>query len=207
MCFYFGLPSERPKLSKRFQRVIANEALFTPSDRYNGFAHPLNAIIAQDTQDLITHAYWGLLPTWAHEKSYAKNTLNARIETLDQLPSFRPYLENRCLIPAAYFFDWRHEGKNKIPYQIFSQENELFSFAGLYNDWQHPDSKEIMRTYTIITTEANDTMKYVHNTKNRMPVILHEKDENAWLNGDSFEKYAFPYSVSLLALEVKNRAV
>jgi len=203
MCFYFGLPDSATVVMKRFQKPIKQPELFVPSDKYNGFAHPMTAIITSDDQEHITFGSWGLLPAWSQDLSFRKNTLNARIETVDTLPSFRDYIENRCLIPASCFYEWRHEGKTKIPYTIVNNENDLFAFAGLYSDWQHPDSSEILRTYTILTTAANETMQYIHNTKQRMPVILHQADEQKWLNGEAIAQYAFPYSVGLVGFEVK----
>jgi putative SOS response-associated peptidase YedK len=128
--------------------------------------------------------------------------LNARIETIESLPSFKDTISNRCLIPASRFYDWRHEGKTKIPYLILSNENEIFSFAGLYSDWMHPETKATLRTCTMLTTQANQTMQYIHNTKQRMPVILHQEDEENWLHGDAISKYAFPYNTSLVGFKM-----
>ena len=64
-------------------------------------------------------------------------------------------------------------------------DNELFTFAGLYSDWKNPLTNQIIRTYTIITTEANELMAQIHNSKKRMPVVL--ANENAWLNSSVLE--------------------
>jgi len=202
MCFYFGLPDSATVVMKRFQKTIKKPQLFLPSDKYNGFAHPVTAIIASDNKEQITFGSWGLLPQWSNDMSFRKNTLNARIETVESLSSFKDYTENRCLVPASCFYDWRHEEKFKVPYKIVCTENDIFTFAGLYSDWQHPDTNELLRTYTILTTTANITMKYIHNTKQRMPVILHQIDEQKWLNGDAIAQFAFPYSLGLAAFKV-----
>jgi len=61
--------------------------------------------------------------------------------------------------------------------------------------------REHHNTYTILTTTANDIMKFVHNTKQRMPVILKKEDENAWLNSsNSISNFAFPYQAELIAI-------
>jgi putative SOS response-associated peptidase YedK len=202
MCFYFGLPDSATVVMKRFQKPFKQPELFVASDKYNGFAHPMTPIITSDAQEHITFGSWGLLPQWSQDVAFRKNTLNARIETIESLPSFRDYTNNRCLIPASCFFEWRHEGKTKVPFRIMSIENDIFTFAGLYSDWQHPDTKEVLRTYTIITTAANDTMQYIHNTKQRMPVILHQADEQNWLDGTAITQFAFPYSVGLKVVEL-----
>jgi putative SOS response-associated peptidase YedK len=128
--------------------------------------------------------------------------LNARIETLEQLPSFKDASANRCLIPATCFYEWRHEGTLKKPYRISSTEDEIFSFAGIYSDWTNPVTGDTQRTYSLITTEANACMEFIHNTKKRMPVILHSQDESTWLKGSPISNFAFPYSCNLLGLPI-----
>lgn len=199
MCFYFGLPTSAIKVSKRYNKPFVDEILYNPSEKFNGFAHPLTAVITADQPDVISFASWGLLPRWAKDLSFRKNTLNARIETIETLPSFKDSLSNRCMIPASCYYDWRTEGKTKIPYSITDKEQEIFSFAGIYTDSIHPETKAIFRTYSIITTQANELMQYVHNLKHRMPIVLHPEDESLWLQGDTISRYAFPYTVSLEA--------
>lgn len=200
MCFYFGLKDPIDKIEKHFNKPFLNPEMFLPDERYNAFSHPTNAIITNDNSEYITFGNWGLLPTWAKDTSFAKNTLIARIETIETLPSFKDNLKNRCLILANYFLEWRHEGKLKEKHIIYNQDNEIFCFAGIYSDWKNPTTNEIQRTYSLITTEANKLMKYIHNEKMRMPVIVKQSDENNWLNGDEVQKFAFPYEVNLLGL-------
>jgi putative SOS response-associated peptidase YedK len=202
MCFYMGLPETAVTISKRYNRPVVSPELFVPNDKFNGFAHPITPIIANDQSDKIIMASWGLMPHWSKDPSFRKNTLNARIETVAELPSFRDSSANRCLIPASCFYEWRHEGTKKIPYQIIDQETDLFSFAGIYSDWLDTSTNTLLRTYSILTTNANDTMRYIHNTKQRMPVILKLTDEEKWLEGDGIANYAFPYSVDLLGVEI-----
>jgi putative SOS response-associated peptidase YedK len=204
MCFYFGLPENIGVITKRFKREVRQPERFVPSDKYNGFIHPENLIITNETSNVITTGHWGLLPHWTQDQAFRKNTLNARIETIDSLPSFRDYNDNRCLIPASRFYEWQHQDKLKIPYIIVSSEHEsdLFCFAGLYSDWTNPVNGEKLRTFTILTTEGNNTMKYIHNTKQRMPVILHQTDEESWLQGAAIQNFAFPYSCHLAGFKV-----
>jgi putative SOS response-associated peptidase YedK len=132
--------------------------------------------------------------------------LNARIETIDEKPSFKNAVNNRCLIIAIAYYEWRWidpKGKLKEKYQINSQDTEIFTFAGLYSTWNDIQTGEALNRYTILTTEANETMKYVHNMKQRMPVMLKKADEMAWLDhSSSINDFAFPYQVNLIALKV-----
>lgn len=51
----------------------------------------------------------------------------------------------------------------------------------------HFAKREIRKSYTILTTEANKLMSEIHNTKKRMPVILSPDNEINWLNGQELK--------------------
>ncbi len=108
-----------------------------------------------------------------------KPLINARAETLEEKPAFRYLLRNRrCLVPASGFFEWKTEGKRKIPYYIRLPECPLFSFAGLYDQWKNPEGVTVS-TYTIVTCNANPLVAPLHD---RMPVILCREEEDRWLD-------------------------
>ena len=56
----------------------------------------------------------------------------------------------------------------------------------------------IRDSYSIVTTEANQMMKYIHNRKEahddqRMPIVIKNKDEKAWLDSKNQPlDFAFP---------------
>jgi putative SOS response-associated peptidase YedK len=55
----------------------------------------------------------------------------------------------------------------------------MMAFAGLWDGWKDPVNGQRLKTFTIITTEANELMAQVHN---RMPVILHPSNFDRWLD-------------------------
>jgi putative SOS response-associated peptidase YedK len=83
----------------------------------------------------------------------------------------------RLLVPATGFYEWKKLTDGKQPYFIHPKDDELFSFAGIWGLWKDEDGREI-KTYSIMTTEPNKEISSIHN---RMPVILHQEDESAWL--------------------------
>lgn len=185
MCFHSKLSKSAQELQNRFKAKIENEALFTPTI-YNGFQFPTTPVITNKQPDKIQFYSWGLIPFWAKDDSIKKNTLNARIETIHEKPSFRNSVNNRCLILADGFYEWQwldDKGKQKQKYELTLPDNELFAFAGLYSEWTDKSTGEIINTYTILTTEANELMCKIHNTKKRMPVIVSADNEQTWLNG------------------------
>ncbi|MCB1191287.1 MAG: SOS response-associated peptidase [Leptospiraceae bacterium] len=126
---------------------------------------------------------WGLIPFWSKDSSIGSKMINARAETITEKPSFKnSFKKQRCLIPANGFYEWKKEGRTKQPYYIKPKEQELFYFAGLWDVWKSNEAE--IQTCTIITTEANDLLKPIHD-KNRMPVILGEKQQALWLDADS----------------------
>lgn len=187
MCFHYQQSQTREEIEKRFRAKFEVGANYMPAI-YNGFMHPQTPVITNKNPDLIQLFHWGLIPNWAKDISIRKQTLNARIDTIHEKPSFRSSVRNRCLIPADGFFEWQwldEKGKNKQKFLITSVNNTLFSFAGLYSQWVDRATGEIMNTFTILTTEANELMAEIHNTKKRMPVILHSEVETDWLLGKS----------------------
>src|SRR5512133_1376052 len=89
--------------------------------------------------------------------------INARAETLTELPSFKPLLDRRrCIIPADGFYEWRKEGKRKVPMWVYLKTKQPFALAGLWDEWRKPDGKRL-ESFTIITTEPNELVRPIHN--------------------------------------------
>src|SRR5512134_3474629 len=83
--------------------------------------------------------YWGLVPSWAKEKSIGARMINARSETLDEKPSFRKaYKRRRCLVLADGYYEWQRSGAVKQPYFISFNGGQPFGMAGLWERWRDP---------------------------------------------------------------------
>src|SRR5258706_7610972 len=181
MCGRFTETQSKETLIKRF-RVQKNHFLkFSPS--YNiAPAQEIPIVIKKDLREL--HGMkWGLVPSWAKDPSIGNHMINARAETLSEKMSFKLALKwRRCLVLADGFFEWKKEGEGKGPYFIQQKDHMVFAFAGLWSSWQDPNpGGELLHSCTIVTTEANDWMKSLHD---RMPVILSPAAEEIWMNPD-----------------------
>jgi putative SOS response-associated peptidase YedK len=147
--------------------------------RYNIAPGQMVPVIIAQSPRRIMLMRWGLIPHWAKDEKTAYKMINARVETLAQRPAFRSLLAaNRCLVPSSGFYEWKGDGRSKIPYYIHPTSNQFFAFAGLYDVWTKPDG-EALYTFTIITKNADDFMAQLHN---RMPVIIEREIEDGWLD-------------------------
>jgi putative SOS response-associated peptidase YedK len=105
--------------------------------------------------------------------------INARAETVTEKASYRnAFKKRRCLVVADGFYEWQNTGDAKRPMYIRLKSGKPFGFAGLYEVWKSPEGKELT-TCTIITTEANELMKPIHE---RMPVIIPAELLDKWLD-------------------------
>lgn len=157
-----------------------------------GFTYPTVKVITNVKPFLAKDLQWGLIPHWANN-SNAYNirsaTLNAKSETLLDKPSFNKLIgKKHCLIPVSGFYEWQSLNKSKYPHYIYMKNMEPFMLAGLWDSWMDSDTMKEHKTFTILTCEANTLMKKIHNTKQRMPVIINEKDEKHWLEANTFKE-------------------
>lgn len=189
MCFFYKQSKTAVELENRFNAKFDNQTMFK-SGIYNGFQYPKNPVIANNNPEKIKFFNWGLIPFWANDDKIKQYTLNARIETIHEKPAFRNVTKNRCLVLADGFYEWQWldlKGKNKQKFELTLPNNEAFAFAGLWSEWIDKTSGEIVFSYTILTTEANELMSEIHNNKKRMPIIVSPESEKDWLNGNSLE--------------------
>lgn len=179
MCGRYVLTEPR-RLSKRFGLGAPVPASLKPN--YNvAPTQDMPTIIRKDGKNLVKIMHWGIVPVWAKDKPrFAFSTFNARAESLLEKPMWKKvFPSKRCLVPANGFYEWQKRADGKQPFYIHSKEEELFAFAGLYDEWVDKDTGEIFDSYTIITTSPNKLMRSIHD---RMPVILEKDEEAAWLD-------------------------
>jgi putative SOS response-associated peptidase YedK len=106
--------------------------------------------------------HWGLIPAWAKDPSIGNQMINARAESMIEKPAFKDLVDRRrCIIPADGFYEWRKEGRRKIPMWIHLKTKESFGLAGLWDVRRKPDGKKI-ESFTIIKTEPNEMVRPIH---------------------------------------------
>lgn len=122
--------------------------------------------------------HWGFEPA----NKGGRFLINARSETVSELPSFAGAFESRrCLVPASGFFEWKKHGASRAPYYLRLDGEEVFAMAGL---WRSSAGRESGSGYVILTTTANRLVGEIHD---RMPVILGREHFDAWLDPSNHE--------------------
>jgi putative SOS response-associated peptidase YedK len=180
----WNLNGDFPMYSRRYN--IAPEQISSSTE------NKVPVILRHGGENACRLMHWGLIPNWAKDPSVGNRMINARAESLREKPAFKQLVETRrCIVPADGFYEWRKEGKRKVPMWFHLRSSEPFAFAGLWDTWRKPNGNKL-DTFTIITTEPNELMRPIHN---RMPVILRREDEEQWLD---VSRTSFAKSRSLL---------
>ena len=183
MCGRFTQKSERKVISLEF---YVHDFVSDVLASYNVAPGQEAGLIIGNGRNRYTRYRWGLVPFWAKDPSIGNRMINARAETVMEKPSFRQaFTARRCLVPADGFYEWRKNGSSKTPFYVHLSSNRPMSFAGLWETWRpnrEGEEKETLHTFTIITTEANDTLRELHD---RMPVIVPPEKRALWLNRDA----------------------
>jgi putative SOS response-associated peptidase YedK len=143
----------------------------------------------------LTTVVWGLVPSWAKDRSVGNRLINARVETLAEKPAFRrAFAKRRCLLPADGYFEWYEtqqrtaKGKPvKQPFFIMPADGGVLAMAGLYEIWRDASVPEdqpgaFVWSATIITTAAEDAVGQVHD---RMPMLVEKGGYDAWLDASA----------------------
>jgi putative SOS response-associated peptidase YedK len=152
-----------------------------PGGHFNVAPTDAAAVIVQrDDRRAVTRYRWGLIPHWATDARIAGRTFNARAETIAETPAFRDsFRRKRCLVPVDSFYEWRRENGVRQPYRILRSDGLPLVLAGLWDGWRDPETETVRRTFTIVTTAANERIADLHD---RMPVVLPMDAWTTWLN-------------------------
>jgi putative SOS response-associated peptidase YedK len=146
---------------------------------------------------------WGLIPPWVKAgpdgapDNKGPLLINARSDKVASSPAFRGSAKSkRCLVPMDGWYEWRANADGalaskaakktaKTPFFMHRSDGDTVFMAGLWSVWKPDKSDEEaapLLSCTIITTDAVGELAEIHD---RMPLILAERDWDAWLNPDA----------------------
>ena len=185
MCGRITQKSDPKVLGLKIVTLI--EPSVAPEDarpRFNGAPGQQHWVIRQHPKSHERHLdrlWWGLIPNWS-EPSPKLKPINATAERVATAPMFRQaFAKRRALLPVDSFFEWtKAKGKRaKQPFAIAMQDGQPFALAAIWESWRNPESGDIVRTFCVLTTEANALQAPIHD---RMPVILPPAQFDRWLS-------------------------
>lgn len=158
-----------------------------------GFKPSYNIVPSQDQWTILLDASgkpaprqlrWGLVPSWAEDKSVGARLINARSDAVAIKRSFQAsFRSRRCVILADGYYEWSGTGKARAPYFFHLAGHRDFALAGLWDRWQR--GKEILETCTIVTTDSSPSAARVHH---RMPVVLTPDHAREWVGATTPER-------------------
>jgi putative SOS response-associated peptidase YedK len=181
MCGRYSLIADQKSLKTRYKKEFSDSKL----PRYNVAPSQVMPIILNNNTIESVNCKWGLIPSWSVNETSGTNLINIRAENLFQKNTFKTLINSqRCLIPADGFYEWKKEFKQRVPYRITLSDKSIFSFAGIWDEWEYSDGTKC-KTFGIITTEAKGELQDLHN---RMPVILKLEAEEQWLASATTEQ-------------------
>lgn len=151
-------------------------------------SHSVDGLATAETKYKLQAAKWGLVPFWtkrAPDYGSQMRTINCRDDSLIENRGMWNTMKQRkrCIVVAEGFYEWlkKNNGKEKLPHFVKRKDGELMCFAGLWDCVQYEGSEEKLYTYTVITTDSNKQLKFLHD---RMPVILEAGSDamKSWLD-------------------------
>ncbi len=161
-------------LSKRPETPLSVSPIYNLCPTQNS---PVLHLVAGERQ--FDSMRWQLVPAAEPMFTTKLSTINARSETVFKSPLFRDLvLRQRCIVPLSGFYEWKRTGETKRPFKIHLQDEPIMSVAGIWDTWR-PGTSDERRSFSILTTSANEFMREIHD---RMPVILDRDDEEEWLD-------------------------
>lgn len=226
MCGRFTLEKPIDAIQLRFGLSPDEPVPHVPRYNVSPGQHILT-VVSDAGQRRPVYMRWGLIPSW--QKEPKPGPINARAETVAERPMFRAaYRQRRCLIPADGFYEWKPlpaagaaaqpagpaalpgviagatpkrsaKPPPKQPFRFMRADGELFAFAGIWETWLGPSGP--LLTCCLLTTTPNELVAPVHD---RMPLILPEDAEEAWLRGEPVPPLPYPAD-EMIAYPVSTR--
>ncbi len=200
MCYSVALIMERAEMEDHFDAISVGQNIPLPIYHASAFNTPLLPTILDSNPGQARNSTWGLIPRWTKNTAQAQElrfkTFNARIETVWKKPLFRQSIrDKRCVVPVTGFFEWKDVEGRKYPYYIYRHDGKAFSLAGIWDEWKDGRTSRRYRTFSVLTTVANDELARLHDKNPRMPVILEKESIGLWLEGVDEEKDLEPFAV------------
>lgn len=159
------------------------------ANRFVRAASTVQIVKEIDGQRKLHDAIWWLLleQTDTGYKPSKYTSFNTRYDKLNvpRTAGYLPFRQSRCIIPARGFgeTEFVQQGTKKVPkhYVDFIACDSAIAFGGLYKEYIHPTTGEVITGCSIITLPPHEKIRHLH--AKASPLMLpqdHTVDD--WLN-------------------------
>lgn len=177
-------------MANEIEKVINNIDKHILLEQFTGEVRPTDSVpvIEKTKQGLRLNTC-----KWGYPLSKSKNlVINARVESvMDKLSFKNGILYHRLVVPASGFYEW-NSMKEK---STFTRTDSSVLYMAGFCDWFENECR-----FVILTTEANDSMKKVHD---RMPLILEEEQLADWFDNEKMSGILHQIPVVMLRREAE----
>lgn len=196
-------PSPKQQIEDSFG--VLSPQLDLPPEAWPGYmASILRGSLEAPGKLEVASAMFGMVPHWADQK-LARQTYNARTETVASKPSFRNAWKRKqfCIIPAANFFEPNYETGKPVRWRIERADGSPVAIAGI---WEYRQADHLL-SFSMLTINADGhpLMQRFHkpDDEKRMVMILDPEQYQGWLDGSlvTEEEVYRQYSADLLVAQ------
>jgi len=174
MCGRYRRRSSKEKIAELFEVEHGLEELeIEPEDDIApGSVQPVVYLAPQGERRMVPMRWGFRLPD--------RFLFNTRSEGVERSRFWKQaFHERRCIVPADAFFEWTHGASHaKTKFEFTVHDGALFGMAGLWSPWLNPRTGQWEQTFSILTGEANEVMRPIHN---RQPEILAPREYSEYL--------------------------
>ena len=174
MCGRYVNKNSFEDIEKLFQADLIQSPSISIQPSYNICPTQYSpVVVSADEKYQMKNMHWGLIPSWSKDSKFATNLINARIETVQEKPSFKGLTNaSRCIVIASGYYEWVQTDSGKQPYYIHGK-HDVLPIAGLWTRWKD------IKSFTIITKSANSNISNIHH---RMPLIIEQNHIKSFLD-------------------------
>ena len=174
MCGRYVNKNSFEDIEKLFQADLIQSPSISIQPSYNICPTQYSPVVVSAGEKYyMENMHWGLIPNWSKDSKFATNLINARIETVQEKPSFKGLINtSRCIVIASGYYEWVQTDSGKQPYYIHGK-HDVLPIAGLWTRWKD------IKSFTIITKSANSNISNIHH---RMPLIIEQNHIKSFLD-------------------------
>jgi putative SOS response-associated peptidase YedK len=180
MCGRFTLTrTDLREVAEILEAELDEELAEAYQPRYNAAPSNILWLLVNEAGRRIVAGRWGFPMPFGPKKDDPVGLINARSETAASKPTFRDaFAHRRCAVISDGFLEWAGPKGRRRPTWFHAPSLELLLMAGLWRERADPETGEVERRFTILTTEANAVIEPSHA---RMPAFLPPASVDPWL--------------------------